>query len=156
MCIQGDPYPAEVGATVHAVMQRLNFSNPYRLCWQSQVGPQPWLGPQTATSVEEYTSKGQKDLVLIPIAFTSDHIETLFELDQEVIADSGHPDTVKRVESLNGNPIFIEGLAKLAKTHLDSGEACSLQMGLRCPGCKSDRCYESKKFFAGQQILPGN
>ncbi|KAI0539316.1 hypothetical protein GGR58DRAFT_465246 [Xylaria digitata] len=146
---RGDPYPAEVAATVYAVMQRLKFSNPYRLCWQSQVGPQPWLGPQTQTSVEEYIAKGQKDLVLIPIAFTSDHIETLFELDKEVIGESGHADTVKRVESLNGNPIFIDALADLAKSHLNNGVACSHQMGLRCPGCKSERCTESKKFFAG-------
>ncbi|KAI0818084.1 hypothetical protein GGR55DRAFT_56446 [Xylaria sp. FL0064] len=146
---RGDPYPAEVAATVYAVMQRLKFSNPYRLCWQSQVGPQPWLGPQTQTSVEEYISKGQKDLVLIPIAFTSDHIETLFELDKEVIGESGHADTVKRVESLNGNPMFIDALADIAKSHLDNGIACSYQMGLRCPGCKNERCAESKKFFAG-------
>ncbi|KAI0132596.1 hypothetical protein BJ170DRAFT_730672 [Xylariales sp. AK1849] len=148
---RGDPYPAEVAATVYAVMQRLGFSNPYRLCWQSQVGPKAWLGPQTATSVEEYIQKGQKDLVLIPIAFTSDHIETLYELDKEVIGESGHADTVKRVESLNGSPIFIDGLANLAKSHLDSGVACSYQMGLRCPGCKSERCAESKKFFAGTE-----
>jgi ferrochelatase len=100
--------------------------------------------------VQAYIAKGQKDLILIPIAFTSDHIETLFELDEEVIGGSGHTDTVKRVESLNGNPLFIEALADLAKTHLDSGITCSPQMGLRCPGCSSERCLESKKFFAGQ------
>lgn len=150
----GDPYPAEVAATVYAVQQRLGFSNPYRLCWQSQVGPQPWLGPQTSSSVEEFVHKGQKDLILIPIAFTSDHIETLFELDNEVIQDSGSPETVKRAESLNGSPIFIKALADIAKTHLDSGIACSTQMGLRCPGCKSERCLESKKFFAGEGSVP--
>ncbi|KAK4194770.1 putative mitochondrial precursor ferrochelatase [Triangularia verruculosa] len=149
---RGDPYPAEVAATVHAVMQRLGHSNPYRLCWQSQVGPQPWLGPQTQMSVEEYIAKGQTDLVLIPIAFTSDHIETLYELDEEVIGESGHKDTVKRADSLNGNPIFIKALADLAKTHLDSGIAASSQMSLRCPGCKSERCLESKKFFASQEL----
>lgn len=149
--VLGDPYPAEVAATVYAVMQRLKFSNPYRLCWQSQVGPSAWLGPQTQMSVDEYIKKGQTDLALIPIAFTSDHIETLFELDKEVIGESGHADTIKRVESLNGNPIFIEALADLAKTHLQSGVACSYQMGLRCPGCKSERCAESKKFFAGPE-----
>ncbi|ODA76698.1 hypothetical protein RJ55_07969 [Drechmeria coniospora] len=148
---RGDPYPSEVAATVHAVMQRLNFSNPYRLCWQSQVGPSAWLGPQTATTVEQYIAKGQKDLVLIPIAFTSDHIETLYELDTEVIGECGHADTVKRADSLNGSPVFIQALADIAKDHLRSGNACSLQMGLRCPGCKSDRCLESKKFFSGQQ-----
>ncbi len=138
-------------------MQRLKLTNPYRLCWQSQVGPQPWLGPQTSTSVEEYVAKGQKDLVLIPIAFTSDHIETLYELDKEVIGESGHANTVKRVESLNGNPIFIQALADLAKEHLDSGLSCSSQMSLRCPGCKSERCTQSKKFFAEQQqLLPAN
>jgi ferrochelatase len=133
-------------------MQRLKFSNPYRLCWQSQVGPRAWLGPQTSDSVEEYISKGQKDLVLIPVAFTSDHIETLYELDQEVIGESGHADSVKRVESLNGSTVFIRALADIAKAHLDANVACSAQMGLRCPGCKSDRCLESKRFFAGQQV----
>lgn len=98
--------------------------------------------------------KGQKDLVLIPIAFTSDHIETLYELDMEVIADSGSPETVKRAESLNGSRVFIEALADVAKTHLDSGIACSKQMGLRCPGCKSEKCLESKKFFAGEDRVP--
>lgn len=96
--------------------------------------------------------KGQKDLMLIPIAFTSDHIETLFELDQEVITDSGSPETVKRADSLNGNPTFIKGLADIAKAHLDSGIVTSKQMGLRCPGCTSERCLESKKFFAGATI----
>ncbi|KAK5998246.1 Heme synthase [Cladobotryum mycophilum] len=148
---RGDPYPGEVAATVHAVMQRLKFSNQYRLCWQSQVGPKAWLGPQTSHTVENYISKGQKDLVLIPIAFTSDHIETLYELDQEVIGESGHADTVKRVDSLNGSTVFIQGLADLAKSHLTSGQACSKQMGLRCPACTSERCAESKKFFASQQ-----
>lgn len=148
---RGDPYPAEVAATVHAVNQRLGFKNQYRLCWQSQVGPSPWLGPQTQMSVEEYVKKGQKDLVLIPIAFTSDHIETLYELDKEVIGESGHEDTIKRAESLNGSPVFIDALADLAKSHLTGGQACSKQMGLRCPNCKSERCLESKKFFASQQ-----
>lgn len=148
--IAGDSYPGEVAATVYAVKQRLGFKNPYRLCWQSQVGPQPWLGPQTASSVEEYIAKGHKDLILIPIAFTSDHIETLFELDEEIIGGSGHRETVKRTESLNGNPTFIQALADIAKAHLDDGAPCSKQMLLRCPGCKSERCAESKKFFSGQ------
>lgn len=149
---RGDPYPSEVAATVYAVMQRLGFSNPYRLCWQSQVGPQPWLGAQTQATVEGYIKKGQTDLALIPIAFTSDHIETLYELDKEIIGESGL-DSLKRVESMNGNETFIKALADIAKNHLDSGMACSKQMLLRCPGCKSERCLESKKFFSGQQTL---
>lgn len=134
-------------------MQRLGNKHQYRLVWQSQVGPKPWLGAQTSNAVTEYIAKGQKNLILIPVAFTSDHIETLFELDQEVIGECGHTDTVKRADSLNGHPVFIQALADIAKTHLDSGVLCSKQMGLRCPGCKSERCAASKKFFAGGNTL---
>ncbi|BDD58648.1 hypothetical protein MAP00_003910 [Monascus purpureus] len=147
---RGDPYPAEVAATVHAVMQRLNFSNPYRLCWQSQVGPSAWLGAQTSDTVNHYVQRGQTDLLLVPIAFTSDHIETLYELDQEVLREANHPG-VKRAESLNGSPIFIQALADIALDHLRKEEKCSLQMTLRCQGCKSERCLAQKKFFAGEQ-----
>ena len=149
---RGDPYPAEVAATVYAVMQRLGMKNPYRLVWQSQVGPSAWLGAQTSDTVTEYIKKGQTDLVLVPIAFTSDHIETLYELDHEVIGETGL-DSIKRVESLNGSPVFIEALADIAKAHLAKNIACSPQMLLRCPACTSERCAESKKFFAGQQAL---
>jgi ferrochelatase len=149
---RGDPYPAEVAATVYAVMQRLGMRNPYRLVWQSQVGPSAWLGAQTSDTVHEYVKKGQTDLVLVPIAFTSDHIETLYEVDREIIGETGL-DSIKRAESLNGSPVFIQALADLAKEHLEKNIACSPQMALRCPGCVSERCAESKKFFAGQQAL---
>lgn len=148
---RGDPYPAEVAATVYAVMQRLGFSNPWRLCWQSQVGPSAWLGAQTSDTVQGYVKRGQTDLILVPIAFTSDHIETLYELDLEVMHEANSPG-VKRAESLNGNPIFIKALADIAKNHLQKGDACSQQMTLRCQGCKSDRCLEQKKFFAGKEM----
>jgi len=84
----GDSYPAEVGATVYAVMEELGFSNPYKLVWQSQVGPSPWLGPQTNASIKGLTEKGWTNIALVPIAFTSDHIETLFELDKEYIKEA--------------------------------------------------------------------
>ena len=100
----------------------------------------------------EYVKKGQTDLILIPIAFTSDHIETLYELDQEVIREADSPG-VKRAESLNGSPVFIRALADVAVEHLRSGRSCSKQMGLRCQGCKSERCLEQKKFFVGQENL---
>jgi ferrochelatase len=80
---RGDPYPAEVAATVSRVMEKLGHQNPYRLVWQSKVGPAAWLGPRTDEAIVGYGKKGVKDLLLIPIAFVSDHIETLFELDIE-------------------------------------------------------------------------
>lgn len=80
---RGDTYPSEVAHTVHQVMERLGQKYQYRLVWQSQVGPQPWLGPQTSDAIKGYGEAGKKNLLLVPIAFTTDHIETLFELDLE-------------------------------------------------------------------------
>ena len=68
-------------------MQRLKFSNPYRLCWQSQVGPSAWMGPQTSDAIKGLARLGRKQVVLVPIAFTSDHIETLYELDLEYVKE---------------------------------------------------------------------
>lgn len=115
-----DTYPAEVASTVHAVMQDLKFSNPYRLAWQSQVGPKPWLGPKTNKTIATLEGNpNTKGVVLVPIAFTSDHIETLHELDIELIEDCKRPEIIKRAESLNGNPVFIEALADIVACHLD-------------------------------------
>lgn len=85
---RGDPYPPEVAATVHAVMNRLGNQNPYRTVWQSQVGPSAWLGPQTSDAIKGYAKKGVNNMLLVPIAFTSDHIETLFELDLEYLEEA--------------------------------------------------------------------
>lgn len=128
---RGDSYPAEVAATVYAIMENLGFSNKYRLVWQSQVGPKPWLGGQTAKIVEKLEKKDEvKGIVLIPVAFTSDHIETLHELDIELKDECEFPEKIKRAESLNGNQEFIEGLAELVQTHLKSGEPYSKQLEL--------------------------
>jgi hypothetical protein len=70
-------------------MQKIGFTNPYRLTWQSQVGPSAWQGPQTSDSVKGFAKLGKKNILLVPIAFTSDHIETLYELDLEV-AEEAH------------------------------------------------------------------
>jgi ferrochelatase len=133
---RGDPYPQEVGATVQAVMDKLGHSNPYRLIWQSQVGPQPWLGPKTEMAIKEYGKKGEKNLLAVPIAFVSDHVETLFEIDIEYgeLAKESGVDGFKRVESLNDDPEFIRAMADLVGGHLEKGGCTSVQLGLRCPG----------------------
>ena len=137
----GDAYPAEVSATVYHVMKELKFCNPYRLVWQSQVGPKPWLGAQTA-DVTEWLAPSEKGMILIPIAFTSDHIETLFEIDLEVIGESEYKDKLKRCESLNGSETFIEGCADLVKEHLESGELYSKQLPLDFKLGKSSDTFE--------------
>lgn len=127
----GDAYPAEVASTVYAIMEKLKFSNPYRLVWQSQVGPKPWLGGQTAKIVAKLEVRDDiPGIVLVPVAFTSDHIETLHEIDIELKEDCKNPDKVVRAESLNGNEEFIRGLADIVKDHLNNGELYSKQLPL--------------------------
>ncbi|KAJ9126736.1 hypothetical protein QFC24_001767 [Naganishia onofrii] len=151
---RGDPYITEVAASVLAVMQKLGHTNPYRLTWQSQVGPSAWQGPQTSDAVKGLGKLGKKNILLVPIAFTSDHIETLFELDIEVKEEAHELGiNLQRAESLNDSPIFIRALADIVSTHMNdySEGKCgptSIQMGLRCPGCTNPRCESSKSFFA--------
>ncbi|KAI0298605.1 ferrochelatase [Russula brevipes] len=150
---RGDPYVLEVSATVAAVMDRLGHANPYRLVWQSQVGPRAWIGPQTSDALKGFARLGKKRVVLVPIAFTSDHIETLYELDLEYGKEARELGMeVHRAESLNGSPVFIRALADIAAQHLKENEAgappTSVQLGLRCPGCTNATCAQQKSFFA--------
>ncbi|KAG5272018.1 hypothetical protein AALO_G00160740 [Alosa alosa] len=151
---RGDPYPQEVGATVQRVMERLEHCNPYRLVWQSKVGPMPWLGPQTDEVIKGLSQRGKKNLLLVPIAFTSDHIETLHELDIEysqVLGEECGAENIRRAESLNGNPLFFKALADLVQAHLKSDQPCSRQLTLRCPMCVNPTCGKTKAFFANQK-----
>ncbi|EMD37920.1 hypothetical protein CERSUDRAFT_50322 [Gelatoporia subvermispora B] len=151
---RGDPYILEVSASVAAVMERLKHSNPYRLVWQSQVGPSAWMGMQTGEALKGLARLGRKQVVLIPIAFTSDHIETLYELDLEYAKEAReHGIEVHRAESLNDSPVFIRALADIAAAHLKdvtTGQAgpTSIQMALRCPGCTNATCGQQKAWFA--------
>jgi len=152
---RGDPYPQEVGATVQRVMERLGHCNPYRLVWQSRVGPMAWLGPQTDEVIKGLCERGKKNLLLVPIAFTSDHIETLHELDIEygqVLGLECGVENIRRAESLNGNPLFMKALADLVQSHLKTNEPCSRQLTLRCPLCTNPTCGETKAFFANQKL----
>ena len=174
---RGDPYPMEVASTVTAVITRLReltgYESPYRLVWQSQVGPRPWLGMKTPDALKGLAKHGRKDVILIPIAFTSDHIETLFELDHEYSEEAKEVRSIfhirisnahtfprreqlginlHRAESLNGSPTFIRALADIVAEHIkdvSSGSRgkASTQMMLRCPGCTNETCAKQKQWF---------
>lgn len=152
---RGDPYPAEVASTVSRVMEKLDHSNPYRLVWQSKVGPLPWLGPQTEDAIKGLAANGKRNIVLVPIAFTSDHIETLYELDIEYmgeVAKEAGVEKIVRAESLNDGKIFIDAMANLVKSHLESSDKHSKQLSLRCPMCVNPVCGKTKEFFQSGNI----
>lgn len=139
---RGDTYPKEMGATVQLVMQKLGFSHQHLLCYQSQVGRVPWLGPQTDKVLEGLGEKGKKNVLVVPIAFTQDHVETLHEIDIE-FAEVAHKAGITnfvRSESLNTSEHAIDALSDVLYRHLEAGELHSPQYTLRCPMCVQDHC----------------
>lgn len=139
---RGDSYPAEVGASVHEVMQRLGYRHEYLVAYQSDVGPVPWLGPSTEHVIKELGKKKIKKVLVVGIAFTSDHIETLHELDIEYgeLAHEVGITQFHRAPAFNGMPEFQDALADIVADHLRSGEAASPNYGFRCPGCVNPQC----------------
>jgi len=139
---RGDPYPQEIGASVQAVMERLGFSHEYLLCYQSAVGPVQWLGPSTEQMIKDLGRLKRRNVLVVPIAFTSDHIETLSEIDLEYgeLAHRVGIARFKRAPALNGEPLFQRALAELVAEHLQSGAIYSKQYPLRCPGCANPQC----------------
>ena len=121
---RGDAYPQEVGATVQRVVERLGVTNPYVLAYQSDVGPVRWLGPSTEQVIRRLGARGEKRVLVVPIAFTSDHIETLSELDREYgeVAHKAGITQYKRAPALNDRARFLDALADIVREHLASGE----------------------------------
>ena len=141
---RGDAYPAEVGATVHEVMKRLDYAQQYLISYQSEVGPVPWLGASTESVIRELGAKKRRNVLVVPVAFTSDHIETLHELDIEYghLAAEVGIGNYRRAPAMNASPLFQDAMAEIVAEHLASGEACSLQYGLRCAGCINPQCRD--------------
>ncbi|MFN5514752.1 MAG: ferrochelatase [Cyanobacteriota bacterium] len=116
----GDPYQSEIETCTRLIMQALNRPNPHTLAYQSRVGPVEWLKPYTEDALTELGNQGVKDLLVVPISFVSEHIETLQEIDIEYreIAEEAGIHNFQRVPALNTYPGFIGALADLVVTSL--------------------------------------
>lgn len=137
----GDPYQAEVEASVAAVMARLADSQvEHQVCYQSRATPQKWISPSTIEAIEQ-AGKDQIAVVLVPIAFVSDHIETLVELDIEnaELAHEKHVPGYFRAKVPNSDPAFIAALAGLARRAVAHGDGlCSHKGGRACDVSHTD------------------
>ncbi len=111
----GDPYQKEIEACAALIMGKLNRPNPYQLAYQSRVGPVEWLQPYTDVAIVELAEQGVKELVVVPISFVSEHIETLEEIDMEYreIAEHAGIETFARVPAPDTDPTFIQALADI-------------------------------------------
>jgi protoporphyrin/coproporphyrin ferrochelatase len=111
----GDPYQQEIEECTALIMQTLNRPNAHTLAYQSRVGPVEWLQPYTEDALKELGAQGVKDLVVVPISFVSEHIETLQEIDIEYreVAEESGIHNFRRVPAPNTHPVFINALADL-------------------------------------------
>ncbi|WP_417320838.1 ferrochelatase [Emcibacter sp.] len=111
----GDPYQAQVEQTCAAIIEKLGDTGlEYVTCYQSRVGPLEWIGPSTEDEIDRAGEDG-KNLIIVPVAFVSEHSETLVELDieyREFAEKAGVKDYI-RVPALQCQPDFIESLAGL-------------------------------------------
>jgi ferrochelatase len=111
----GDPYQQQMEACTALIMKALNRPNRYTLAYQSRVGPVEWLQPYTDTAIVELAHSGVQELVVVPISFVSEHIETLEEIDIEYreVAEAAGIETFVRVPAPGTDPTFIQALAEL-------------------------------------------
>ncbi len=118
----GDPYQREIEHCVDLIIQRLGRPNEHTLAYQSRVGPIEWLQPYTEDAIAQLGEKGVTDLVVVPISFVSEHIETLQEIDIEYreLAEEAGIHGFHRVPALNTHPGFIHDLAQMVTDALDT------------------------------------
>lgn len=109
---KGDPYSRQISKTVDSVMKARNNSHDYHLCFQSKVGPMKWLEPSTIDMIVRLARIQRKQMLIIPISFVSDQIETLFELDIEYrkMAEKSGVENYVVMQGLNGSDMFISAL----------------------------------------------
>lgn len=132
---RGDPYPWQIGASVAAVSALLPAEWDQQICYQSRVGPLKWIGPSTEDALKQAAKDGQ-GVLLSPIAFVSEHVETLVELDHEygALAKALGLPYYLRVPALGISQAFIAGLADiLERVILEDREIRSAQGGRICP-----------------------
>jgi ferrochelatase len=112
---KGDPYPQHIQQTVRMVCEMGAWENPYVLCFQSKVGPQKWLQPSLTGTIEKMAADGIRRMLVVPISFLTEHIETLHEINIEARehAEALGVTDFHMMPALNDSPLLIRALADL-------------------------------------------
>jgi len=114
---EGDPYVKEIMGTIMEITKRVSIK--WHLSYQSKSGPVKWLEPSTDEKIKELAAKGVRDILVVPISFVSDHVETLYEIDilYKQMAE-GLGINLIRTESLNTYPVFIKALKDIVMENI--------------------------------------
>jgi ferrochelatase len=132
----GDPYPRHIQETVRLVCEIgsqkfLNWPRTHLLCFQSKVGPAKWLEPSFVGTLHKLGHDGVKEMLVVPISFVTEHIETLHEINIEGRADAKKAgiERYRMMPAVGDSPLFIECLKQLvlraAEIHPDSAQSTS-------------------------------
>ncbi len=108
----GDPYKEQIEKTVEFVMRKGMWRSKHILCYQSKVGLLKWLEPSLINTVTKLVTEGEKYLLIVPISFVSEHLETLYEINIQVrqLANELGVEQYEMMPALNAHPKFIEAL----------------------------------------------
>jgi ferrochelatase len=118
---KGDPYQKQIEETVALVMERGGWSNSHRLCYQSKVGASRWLQPSLTNTLRQLAGEKVREVCIVPIAFVSDHVETLGEINHEA-REQAHRLGITHFEmsgGLNDSPRFIQALGQIVYEALE-------------------------------------
>ncbi|MGA8859773.1 MAG: ferrochelatase [Candidatus Sulfotelmatobacter sp.] len=117
---KGDPYQRHVEETVRLLMQRGGWDNRSRLCYQSKVGASKWLQPSLHRTLHDLAGEKVREVCIVPVAFVSDHVETLGEIDHEAREEARRLGITQFEMSagLNDSPQFISALTRLVTAAL--------------------------------------
>ena len=115
-----DPYCCLIHSTVDRVMVLRKNDHPYHVSFQSKVGPAEWLTPSTTDKLAQLAREGTRAVLIIPVAFVTDHIETAFELDVQLrqLAEDAGITHFEVTSGLNCHPLFIEALSEAVVAQL--------------------------------------
>ena len=128
---KGDPYQQHIEETVELLMERGGWPNRHRLCYQSKVGASKWLQPSLHQTIRNLAAENVGEVCVVPIAFVSDHVETLGEIDHEAREEAAELG-IKQFEmtaGLNDSPTFIAALADLVENALGLGQCVTRSPG---------------------------
>ena len=117
---KGDPYQFQIEETVRLLTERNGWSHHHRLCYQSKVGASRWLQPSLHYTLRELAAEKVREVCVVPIAFVSDHVETLGEIDHEARHEAQHLGITQFEMSagLNDSPKFIQALGQIVQQAL--------------------------------------
>jgi protoporphyrin/coproporphyrin ferrochelatase len=117
---KGDPYPTQIAETIRLVcelgaQQYAGWPSTHLLCYQSRVGPSKWLQPPLTGTIERLAHEGVKEMLVVPISFVTEHIETLHEINIEARDEAKKlgVETFRMMPAVGDSPLFIAALKDL-------------------------------------------